>query len=94
MVSHKTIEIGRGYRTFVYKGFVFHITQADNGAGWYCTLAYTQEGRHPINTAYFTSGDTHYYRMTDVMNGLKKEIDSGVIDIEEGSYRLPSRPQT
>ena len=69
--------------------------RADDGEGWYCTLAHTVKGRHPVNTDYFTSGDTHYYTMSDVMKGLRKEIDEGRYEVErEKSYALPSRTQS
>jgi len=90
-MSFSPMEVKGGYsqRYFIYKGIKFLLERADDGAGWYCDMAYTVDGHHPVETEYFTEGDTHYYRMSNVMKGLKKEIDEGKYTIDKDrSYKL------
>ena len=90
-----TLKLKGGYasRKFKYKGMVFHLTRADEGAGWYCNFAHTIKGRHPVETKYWTGGDTHYFRLNFVMKGIREEIDSGDFTVDKDrTFRKASNP--
>lgn len=80
---------GYSSRKFKYKGITFNLQRADDGAGWYCDMAYLTSDNTVVDTDYWTGGDTHYYRLKDVISGLKEEVDAGKYTIKTGhKYRM------